>query len=197
METGNPAPNEPAPSSLGSALTTKQAGRSRGGGPRRDLCYGCHAVRIVRGYCEDCKASQRPVFAARARARRARDPKKYDTQASRLHSIAYAAGRERFRYARKSARARGLEWALSESTWRALIEKPCSYCGEALAVSKCGIGLDRLDNDRGYEPGNVAPCCIRCNRARNTFFTTAEMEAFIGPAFRKVVERRAGCTRPL
>lgn len=160
------------------------------GRPRRDLCWRCHAVRVVRGYCQPCTVARRPILALRARERRRRDPKRYDALASLAHRIAYADGKERFRYARKSARARGLEWKLTREEWEVLIAKPCSYCGEALAPSRCGIGLDRRDNDRGYEPCNVVPCCVQCNLARNNFFTPSEMEAFIGPAFRRVAEWR-------
>lgn len=35
---------------------------------------------------------------------------------------------------------------------------PCYLCGHRYA-----LGIDRIDSRRGYEPGNVAPCCRNCN----------------------------------
>lgn len=29
-------------------------------------------------------------------------------------------------------------------------------------------GIDRVDNDKGYVPGNVSPCCWVCNIAKGT-----------------------------
>tara|TARA_R110000822_G_scaffold63045_1_gene155137 strand:+ start:76 stop:567 length:492 start_codon:yes stop_codon:yes gene_type:complete len=42
--------------------------------------------------------------------------------------------------------------------------KPCHYCGCEIEVT----GLDRKDNDKGYTPDNVVPCCRGCNRKKQT-----------------------------
>ncbi len=42
--------------------------------------------------------------------------------------------------------------------------KPCHYCGCEIEVT----GLDRKNNDRGYTPDNVVPCCWDCNNEKNT-----------------------------
>ena len=42
--------------------------------------------------------------------------------------------------------------------------KPCHYCGCEIE----GTGLDRKDNDKGYTPDNVVPCCRGCNRKKQT-----------------------------
>lgn len=71
---------------------------------------------------------------------------------------------------RDSARIRGLSFCLTEKEFQNLIIKPCFYCGkqgENKRTTQSGIftytGLDRLDNTRGYELDNVAPCCTDCN----------------------------------
>jgi hypothetical protein len=65
---------------------------------------------------------------------------------------------------RRGARVRGLSFKLTvqdlESFWR----RPCAYCGEAIET----VGLDRVDNTRGYELGNVVPCCHTCNLWKGT-----------------------------
>lgn len=39
---------------------------------------------------------------------------------------------------------------------------PCNYCGEVLKE----IGIDRIDNSKGYHGWNCTPCCITCNRMK-------------------------------
>ncbi len=46
----------------------------------------------------------------------------------------------------------------------------CFYCGDTK-----NIGLDRIDNNRGHEIGNVVPCCYECNVARSNNFSFKEM----------------------
>lgn len=56
-----------------------------------------------------------------------------------------------------------------------LVNSPCYYCGlDPFQIrwtlrkgkSKKLGGIDRLDSSIGYEPTNVVPCCIHCNRAK-------------------------------
>ncbi|MFA5048406.1 MAG: hypothetical protein WC516_05295 [Patescibacteria group bacterium] len=42
-------------------------------------------------------------------------------------------------------------------------QKPCFYCGSEIET----IGLDRIDNNKGYELENVVSCCKRCNTAKS------------------------------
>jgi hypothetical protein len=68
-----------------------------------------------------------------------------------------------------------MTWALTQDQVRAIATRDCFYCGKAPAhVMLRGWsrfvynGLDRFDNAKGYEPGNVVPCCGDCNVAKNT-----------------------------
>lgn len=102
-------------------------------------------------------------------------------------------------------RAEYLEWALAQ-------RRVCKYCGilesdlEALSLrTSIGrilqkLGVDRLDNERGYEIGNIALCCFVCNKTKSNVFTTKEMLS-IGPivgqiwaARFKCMELQAGCS---
>ena len=76
---------------------------------------------------------------------------------------------------KSNARDRGYEWALTKEQVRILTKQDCRYCGvEPRQVARgSGMngdyiynGLDRVDNDRGYEVGNVVPCCGVCNSAK-------------------------------
>lgn len=81
----------------------------------------------------------------------------------------------RYRY---SAKKRGHDFNLDEQTFRRLISLPCHYCGMPPSQtlhdrhreegSLTYSGIDRRNNDQGYEPENCVPCCGVCNRAKDT-----------------------------
>ena len=79
----------------------------------------------------------------------------------------------------KEAKNRGKSFTLSEEYFKREIQLPCHYCGSASANVKTPArkettgnfiytGLDRMDNTKGYEIGNVVPCCKPCNFAKGT-----------------------------
>lgn len=72
---------------------------------------------------------------------------------------------------------RSYEWGLSKEQCRQLMTQPCYYCGaepvQTTHPAGCNgafvhNGLDRTDNEKGYEVGNVVPCCEICNKAKRT-----------------------------
>ena len=60
---------------------------------------------------------------------------------------------------RSEAKKRKLEFDLTFEQFMAFWQKPCYYCGSAVKT----IGLDRVDNSKGYIITNVVSCCWRCN----------------------------------
>jgi 5-methylcytosine-specific restriction endonuclease McrA len=91
-----------------------------------------------RVYCKDCDKT-------RAKARR-QTPK------------------GRFTTYRTGARRRGYSFDLSFKEFMSYWQNPCEYCGDSIDT----IGLDRVDNDQGYNTNNVVSCCSVCNRAKDT-----------------------------
>jgi hypothetical protein len=84
---------------------------------------------------------------------------------------------------RGGAVKRGLEFALSYDDVRNLIFEPCYYCGKPPNKERKGIkylGIDRVDNLKGYTFENCRPACSRCNSAKST---SSEQE-FVGWAMR-------------
>lgn len=63
----------------------------------------------------------------------------------------------------RSALKRGKAWTIPHDLAVAYLTEPCWYCGAT------STGLDRIDSDDGYHPGNVAPCCRACNAAKWTY----------------------------
>lgn len=68
----------------------------------------------------------------------------------------------------------------------------CHYCGlkpqdfittqDKHLAKKVNLGLDRINNERGYELDNIVLCCNRCNSIKGEFFTYNEMK-IIGHKF--------------
>lgn len=87
----------------------------------------------------------------------------------------YAARAMIYREYKKGAKRRNLVFDLSLDEFIAIVTSDCYYCGRkpsrVTVVSGnngefVSNGIDRIDNTRGYEMGNVAPCCSVCNRAK-------------------------------
>lgn len=79
--------------------------------------------------------------------------------------------KEVFASYKKGAEIRGLSFSVPFSAFSTLVTMPCTYCGAPPSNRKRDLpynGLDRVDNSRGYESDNVAPCCFTCNFAKRT-----------------------------
>ena len=86
------------------------------------------------------------------------------------------------------AKARGIKFTISPEefiTWYESQEKKCVYCNkleseirkefDILDSKSTRLSVDRVDNDKGYEAGNLALACQRCNTIKGNFFTKDEM----------------------
>lgn len=76
---------------------------------------------------------------------------------------------------RAGAVERGISWELTSGECVELFQTPCYYCGaqplqKATGKTYNGVflynGLDRVDNARGYQTGNVVACCKECNYSK-------------------------------
>lgn len=82
------------------------------------------------------------------------------------------------------ARRSGIACHLTRPQIKAICQLNCAYCGiepsnvmrrkigsecqHVPSLDVCYSGIDRLDSGIGYVPGNVVPCCARCNIAKST-----------------------------
>lgn len=85
----------------------------------------------------------------------------------------------RFARSRRAAKQRGKSWSLTFEQYEVLAVLPCHYCTGLLGKVEAGSGLDRIDNDKGYEPGNVLPCCTFCNLFRADRLTVDETRVLV------------------
>jgi len=75
-----------------------------------------------------------------------------------------------YRFNAKSAER---QWSLTDQEALELFGRDCEYCGTPPSQVRRTAGweftyngIDRIDSSRGYESGNVVPCCKVCNRAK-------------------------------
>ena len=70
--------------------------------------------------------------------------------------------RQRWHDYKKAAKVRERQWDLTFEQFMTFWQKFCYYCGDEIKT----IGLDRIDNNKGYELDNLVSCCSRCNYAK-------------------------------
>jgi len=88
------------------------------------------------------------------------------------------------------ARQRGLCWLLADAEAVAMFHSSCHYCKRSVADVGCIMGIDRKNNDLGYEYTNCVPCCKPCNVGKHTM----PYEAFIA-YLDAIVRNRAAAAR--
>ena len=107
----------------------------------------------------------------------------------------------------RAAKNRDLSFLLSEDDFFVISQKDCYFCGRGPS-NKMHLkwssgprkgeprvgkeftynGVDRLDNNVGYESHNCVPCCVDCNRAKRDL-TVQEFFDLISRVFRRHPER--------
>ncbi len=74
---------------------------------------------------------------------------------------------------RTRANSNGITFNLSYEDFKKIITQPCHYCGKEGNMKKIHYqtklhkaiinGIDRMNNDLGYDIYNCVPCCKSCN----------------------------------
>ncbi len=120
---------------------------------------------ILQGRSKSCGCLRKEV---------SRDKALGKISANRLPS-GLASARQVIASYKKNAKQRDLPWNLTEEEALSVMKLPCLYCGLPPSNEHQGVrhfgafrysGIDRLDNLKGYELVNVAPCCKPCNWAK-------------------------------
>jgi len=83
--------------------------------------------------------------------------------------------RSRYAHGKYNAKKRKKEHTLTFEEYEVLMNSNCTYCNGSIK-DETGIGLDRLDNTKGYIQGNVVPCCKSCNRIRKDSMASEEFK---------------------
>jgi len=82
---------------------------------------------------------------------------------SRVKTVIRLTPNHRERSIRADARKRNLPYSLTRDQFVSFWKQPCSYCGDPIET----IGLDRVDNSKGYSFDNVVSCCKVCNSMKS------------------------------
>lgn len=80
----------------------------------------------------------------------------------------------RYNFSKYKAKKQNKEFSLTLEQYEQLLNMPCYYDGISL-LGEYGVGLDRIDNNKGYILQNVLPCCGTCNKIRGATVSVAEM----------------------
>lgn len=74
---------------------------------------------------------------------------------------------------KKDAKRRGYSFELTREEFKIITQQNCTYCGHPpsnMRKARNGnytySGIDRIDNNIGYNITNIVPCCADCNRAK-------------------------------
>lgn len=79
----------------------------------------------------------------------------------------------------RAAIKRGYSWGITHEQCADIMQGDCFYCGSTPNNTRSDPsykgktnteylynGIDRIDNNIGYELSNIVPCCFYCNRAK-------------------------------
>lgn len=121
------------------------------------------------------------------------------TRAAQLLPPGRAARNRAISNMKGNAKTRGLTWTIDDDVVDRLVAMDCHYCGcppSNLVIGWPGSGdfvysgIDRVDNRKGYETGNVVPCCALCNSAKNDL-SVEEFEAWAIRLAARILHRKA------
>ena len=98
---------------------------------------------------------------------------------------------------KRGAKQRELSFLLSVEEFFELTTSDCHYCGESPVQVKqprkhayrnsepfLYNGIDRVDNEAGYEYKNCVPCCKSCNKMKGTLDVNTFIEKALSIAKR-------------
>jgi hypothetical protein len=127
-----------------------------------NTCLKCETTKSKkwkRGYCNSCYM-------------------KIWRNSNLVHIIEYdSSGDRRYKKAQRIAKKRKIDWQITFFDYLKLCNQSCFYCDNKLGkIVLYNIGLDRLDNNKGYIIDNVVSCCESCNMVKGDSLSCEEMK---------------------
>jgi hypothetical protein len=132
----------------------------------KDFCWNSKKRKLRFPYCKACHIIRNRAYYKSHR-------KKILARCKILNKSIH----RRFNSARAKAKNYSQSWSITERQYTLLITQPCYYCNNNLdRPVENGIGLDRLDNNKGYDIDNIVSCCKMCNYIKGIFISHIEMK---------------------
>ena len=132
-------------------------------------------------YAKEYNKKNRAKIRIRQRKWRVLNPDKAKEMSDKQREKNRVSGALKFHKMRELAKRRGITctWDKWEfMLWFKSQSGRCHYCGTELMAGLVdrlkNFTLDRLDNDKGYEPGNIVACCGRCNMMKGSWLTAEQ-----------------------
>jgi hypothetical protein len=134
-------------------------------------------LRIVERQRNAVRRKEDPEYAERCREAERRYKERHPEQ-------------HRFSTYRSVSKRRGLAFDLNMDVFGELVASDCFYCGEPPDPVN---GIDRIDNEVGYEEDNVVSCCKRCNWAKGqgTFESFQEWAVRLDERAKSLAKKKA------
>ena len=67
---------------------------------------------------------------------------------------------------KKRALLEGIDFNVDMDVFEKYVKSNCYYCGKRSNIRL--LGIDRIDNNNGYNEGNMVSCCKQCNMMKNS-----------------------------
>src|SRR6266478_650955 len=156
---------------------------------QRSQCKDCGGSQICRHgnhrpYCKSCGGSQICKHGIDRRYCKPCGGSRFCRHDRQRHQCSVCRPKSVYKSYQHKAKLRRASFALTVEQFISIVVLPCHYCDEATEPR----GVDRWDNNIGYEFENCRPCCATCN------FGKRDMD---GPTFVEWARRVANHTQAI
>ena len=129
--------------------------------------YACPGVYdSLRPECRECTKLKRKYHYYRYQEEEIQTSsaynKKHPVQTKAIKARYDKSPKCRYSIYKSNAKIGGRAFKLTFEQFMQFWQKPCHYCSSSIET----IGLDRIDNNKGYSLDNVTPCCETCNKMK-------------------------------
>lgn len=120
--------------------------------------HGSYGVKSV---CKECRKEEKKEYSSRDYVIEKQKTYYQDNKVAirnRLNKHYWTLNGQYHQY-KKHSKKRKIEFNLTQEECAPYYNSNCFYCGDLFD----GMGIDRIDSDKGYVLGNIVPCCSKCN----------------------------------
>lgn len=110
-------------------------------------------------YCKDCVKENVEKYSKTLKG------KKIGKKSRKKYKKKYYQSLEgKFTTYKGAAKSRNMSFNLTLEQFETFWKKSCFYCGCEIET----IGIDRVDNSKGYQMDNCVSCCEKCNKDKRS-----------------------------